>query len=172
VPDDRQSGVGRIQPALSQMGQASRPIAPNHSRTAALRAKAIMTIRTLLDRQSGPRHCSPNIGRQQMSNADQWPTALAVITAEWLPRQTARNALGKTDRRDWARRFCGRCATGPGGQRARNGAGSPRPAKMITKTAADCPTAISIACVHWISSGVYTRQRNSATSWRLSSFSR
>lgn len=36
-----------------------------------------------------------------MSNADQWPTALAVITAEWLPRQTAWDASGKTDRRDW-----------------------------------------------------------------------
>lgn len=34
-----------------------------------------------------------------MSHADQWPTALEVITAEWLPRQTARDASGKTDRR-------------------------------------------------------------------------
>ena len=36
-----------------------------------------------------------------MSNADQWPAALEVITAEWLPRQMAKDASGKTDRRDW-----------------------------------------------------------------------
>ena len=101
MPDDRQSGVERMQSALSQIGQDEPSDRANHSRTAALRAKAIMTIRTLLDRQSGLCHCSPDIGRQQMSHADQWPTALEVITAEWLPRQTARDASGKTDWRDW-----------------------------------------------------------------------
>lgn len=36
-----------------------------------------------------------------MSNADPWPTALELITAEWLPRQTVRDASDKTDRRGW-----------------------------------------------------------------------
>lgn len=36
-----------------------------------------------------------------MSHPDQWPTALEVINAEWLPLQTAGNASGKTDRREW-----------------------------------------------------------------------
>jgi hypothetical protein len=36
-----------------------------------------------------------------MSDPDQWPTALEVITAEWLPRQTARDGAGTADRRGW-----------------------------------------------------------------------
>jgi hypothetical protein len=34
-----------------------------------------------------------------MLHPDQWPTTLELITAEWLPPQTARDAAGKADRR-------------------------------------------------------------------------